>query len=85
MAGTEWTDDLMAGHTQLAIAEARIREIALIANRASTELGCARSCLMYGYADKESLEALRNKATEIMLAADKLASAIADMREEVVQ
>lgn len=81
---TEWTDDLMAGHTQLAIAEARIREIAAIAERAGTELGCARGCLMYGYADKADLEALRSKATEIMLAADKLASDIAKMRQEVV-
>ena len=82
---TEWTDDLMAGVTDLATAETRIREVSHLADRASTELGCAKSCLSYGYADRAELKELEDAAIELMLQADKLAGRIAAMRKEVIQ
>lgn len=82
---TEWTDDLMNGVTELAVAESRIREIARLADRAGTEIGCTTCLLGYGYVDRAWLKALQDAARDIMFQADNLAAEIAKMRREVVQ
>ena len=81
----EWTDDLMAGVMELAVAESRIREIAHLAERATTEVGHGKNLLSYGYADKAELNEIQLAVQDIMLLADKLASRIAAVRMEAVQ
>ena len=82
---TEWTDDLMAGVTGLAVAESRIREIAHLASKASTGIGCTTALLGYGYVDRADLKALQDAATDIMFQADELAAKLGKMRKEAVQ
>lgn len=75
----DYTEGIMA----LAIAEARVREINHLADRATTELGVARNTLPYiERAKKEDIEALQHEVIEIMLAADELARKIEKAKRE---
>lgn len=75
----DYTEGIMA----LATAEARVREISHLADRAITELGGARMTLPYiERAKKEDLEALQLEAVAIVIAADELARKIEKAKRE---